>query len=73
MITVQIGGFGTVQMEFQPNETLESFYLRLKEKEHVHFRDQPIMRETQTGSALPNDEIMMDHRLYDLEVWLEPA
>lgn len=73
MITVQIGGFGTTQLDFQANEPLSAFYHRLKEQEHVHFKDQPTMRDTQTGRVVPDSEIMMDTRLYDLTVWLEPA
>jgi hypothetical protein len=72
VITVQIGGFGTSQLEFQQEESLEAFYKRFKVWEHVHFKDSPTMRDTQTGKILQGNEIMIDNRLYDLTVWLEP-
>lgn len=74
MITVQIGGFGTTQLRYQANESLEAFYERLRLQEKVHFKDQPKMRDVQdAGRVMNTSEIMMDGRLYDLEVWLESA
>lgn len=70
---VQIGGYGTVPMEFQENETVDQLLLRLKDQEHVSFRTVFQFQETQTGRTMPADEILLDERMYFLTVTLEQA
>lgn len=72
-IIVQIGGYGTVPMEFQENETVDQLLLRLKNQEHVSFRTVWLFQETQTGRTMPADEILVDDRMYFLTVTIEKA
>lgn len=70
---MQIGGYGTVPMEFQENETVDNLLQRMKDQEHVAFRTVWTFQETTTGRVMPANEEIVDERMYFLTVTIERA
>lgn len=53
--------------------TVAEIIQRFKNEHSVHFVNGYTFRETQLGRELPPEEIPLDHHVYYLTAWTQPA
>lgn len=73
MIRVILEDKGVWDTELKTDETVAQLVSRYKTEKSKHFHGNYALRETQTGRVLPENEVLLDARMYYLTAWIVSA